>query len=98
MGAVTLLYGIAAYATFFATILYAIGFVGNIVVPKSIDTAIAGAGDGPLAEALVVNVLLLGLFAVQHSVMARPAFKRWWTASLRPPLNEAALYSLRAWR
>lgn len=70
-----LAYGVLCYVLFLLTFLYAIGFVGNVVVPKSIDTGVAGS----TIEALIVDVILLGLFAIQHSVMARPAFKRWWT-------------------
>ncbi len=73
--AAILLYGFVAYLAFFGTILYAIGFVGNWVVPKSIDSGEAGA----TAAALLINALLLSVFVVQHTIMARPAFKKWVT-------------------
>jgi protein-S-isoprenylcysteine O-methyltransferase Ste14 len=88
---IAFLYGLVAYFAFFATVLYAIGFVMGLVVPKTIDTG----PDSSIPEALVANLLLMLLFAVQHSVMARRQFKEWWTQYV-PKAIERSTYVLSA--
>ena len=86
---IAFLYGLASYVAFFGTILYAIGFVSGLLVPKTIDTGTVV----PIAEAVIVNLLLMSVFAIQHSVMARKQFKRWWTQFV-PASVERSTYVL----
>lgn len=84
-----LLYGAASYAVFLGVFLYAIGFVADVVVPRSVDRA----NHAPVWQAMIIDLGLLTVFAVQHSVMARPSFKRWWTRFV-PATIERSTYVL----
>jgi protein-S-isoprenylcysteine O-methyltransferase Ste14 len=84
-GAGAFAYGIASYGVFLGVFLYAVGFIGGFLTPTRLD----GVARRPLLEALAIDLGLLGLFAIQHSVMARPAFKRWWTRFVPEPVERS---------
>jgi protein-S-isoprenylcysteine O-methyltransferase Ste14 len=87
--AAALLYGLASYLIFSLSFAYTPAFLGNFLVPKTIDLG----PDSGRAQAVLIDSILLGLFAIQHSVMARPAFKRWWTRII-PASCERSTYVL----
>jgi protein-S-isoprenylcysteine O-methyltransferase Ste14 len=89
--AAILVYGVATYVFFLVVFLYMIGFVGGFIVPKHIENGLVADP----ARAMVIDVVLLALFAIQHTVMARPAFKRWWTRII-PPAAERSTFVLLA--
>jgi protein-S-isoprenylcysteine O-methyltransferase Ste14 len=84
-GTAGFIYGVVSYGLFLGVFLYAIGFIGGFFTPTMLD----GESDIPILQALAINLALLGLFAIQHSVMARPAFKRWWTRFVPEPIERS---------
>ena len=85
----TMLYSLVSYLVFLASFVWAVAWVGNVAGPKTIDSG----AEGSVMTAILVDAALLGLFAIQHSVMARPAFKRWWTRIV-PASIERSTYVL----
>lgn len=82
---IVLIYGIIAYLIFLISFLYAIAFVGNFLVPKTINSATESTG----ISAVIINLVLLSFFAIQHSIMARPAFKAWWIKIIGKPAERS---------
>lgn len=85
------IYGLICYLIFFVTFIYTISFVGNLIVPKTLDSDL----DGSLIKGLLIDISLIILFAIQHSLMARPSFKKWWTKIIPHPI-ERSTYVLMA--
>jgi protein-S-isoprenylcysteine O-methyltransferase Ste14 len=86
---VAFIYGFASYAIFFVAFLYAIGFVSGLMVPKTIDKPIDTGAAAPLPEAIIIDLVLMSVFAIQHSVMARKQFKQWWTQFVPKPVERS---------
>lgn len=86
----TLIYGIMAYVTFLVSFLYAIGFVGGFLVPKAINDGVST----PIMQAMIINLLLLSLFAIQHGIMARPAYKKWVSPVIGPAIERSTFVLL----
>lgn len=89
---IAFLYGIIAYVIFLGAFLYAIAFVGDFGVTKTINTGV----EAPFTQALIINLILLTIFALQHSIMARPGFKKWWTQLYHRLSNGVHMYYCRA--
>jgi len=90
---IAFIYGVICYIIFLVTFLYAVAFIANIQIPDYVSKTIDSGTSGPLVISVIIDVVLLGIFALQHSVMARPAFKKWWT-KIVPKSVERSTYVL----